>query len=267
MSGGSARWALVGLLHRLSKPLQALPNLLTAAAAGALRRRELQAAIAETWHDVARLEDGDRLGWHAFESEFYGAHLRPGDRVLLVGCGAGRDLVPLIERGHEAVGLDLSADAVDLARQRLARRGLSAELHVGAVEDALLPADFDAAAFSWLCYGYLPGSDARVRALRRLRECLRPGGRVLLTYPLREEPSSRWPARMTRFTTRLLRSDWCPEHGDLFLISRRGRRLALHYEHHFVPEEFLAEARRAGLTPSFHDVRGVGLAVLNPVAP
>ena len=254
------------LVHRLAKPLQALSTLLTAAAAGALRRPELQAAIAEKWHDVARLEDGDRLGWHAWESEFYGAHLRPGDRVLLVGCGAGRDLVPLIERGHEAAGLDLSAEVVDLARQRLARRGLSAPRYVGAVEDAVLPTDFDAAAFSWLCYGYLPGSEARVRALRRLRECLRPGGRVLLSYPLREEPRSVWPARMTRLASRVLRSDWCPEHGDLFLLSGRGRRLALHYEHHFVPEEFLAEARRAGLTPSFHDVRGVGLAVLSPLA-
>jgi SAM-dependent methyltransferase len=263
---GSARWVLVQAAHMLSRPLQALPTMLAAAAAGAVRRQELQAAIGQMWDEIAGLEGTDRLGWHAWESEFYGSHLSPAGRVLLVGCGTGRDLVPLIERGHQAVGLDLSAAALEVARRRLAQRGLAAELRVGPVEDASLPADLDFAVFSWLCYGYLVGSEARVRALQRLRECLRPGGRVLVTYPLRAQPSSRWPARMARLTARLLRSDWCPEHGDLFLLSRGGARLELHYEHRFVPEEFLGEARRAGLTPSVHEVRGIGLAVLKPMA-
>jgi SAM-dependent methyltransferase len=263
---GSARWVLVQSAHMLSRPLQALPTVLAAAGAGALRRRQVQAAIGQMWDDVARLEDGERLGWHAWESEFYGAYLGPAGRVLLVGCGTGRDLVPLVERGHQAMGIDLSAAAVEAARERLARRGLAAELRVGPVEDASLPADFDVAVFSWLCYAYLLGSEARVRALRRLRECVQPDGRVLVSYPLREEPSSRWPARMGRLTARLLRSDWRPEHGDLFLLSGRGARTWLHYEHRFLPEEFVAEARRAGLAPTTHEVRGVGLAVLKPMA-
>jgi hypothetical protein len=64
-----------------SRPLQALPTML-AAAAGALRRQELHTAIGQMWNDIAGLEGTDRLGWHAWESEFYGSHLSPAGQAL-----------------------------------------------------------------------------------------------------------------------------------------------------------------------------------------
>lgn len=52
-------------------------------------------------------------------------HVRPGDAVLDVGCGTGRNL-PLLARavgeGGRVVGLDVSSGALDRARQRT--RGL-----------------------------------------------------------------------------------------------------------------------------------------------
>lgn len=46
------------------------------------------------------------------------AYLQPGARVVDVGCGPGRDLLELIERGFWAVGVDRSAG---MLRQALAR--------------------------------------------------------------------------------------------------------------------------------------------------
>ena len=44
----------------------------------------------------------------------------PPCRILDFGCGPGRDLVQFAMRGHAPVGLDGSAEFVDMARQRVA---------------------------------------------------------------------------------------------------------------------------------------------------
>jgi site-specific DNA-methyltransferase (adenine-specific) len=47
---------------------------------------------------------------------------RPGDLVVDPFCGSGTTLVAAQQLGRRAVGVDLSAEALDLARQRLAAR-------------------------------------------------------------------------------------------------------------------------------------------------
>src|SRR5438105_3451634 len=44
------------------------------------------------------------------------AHVTPGSRVLDVCCGPGMLSAGALKRGAEAVGLDMSEDAVELAR-------------------------------------------------------------------------------------------------------------------------------------------------------
>ncbi len=51
--------------------------------------------------------------------------------VLDLGCGTGRILLPLVEGGHEVVGLDGSRSMLDLCAARLAEAGKTAELVLG----------------------------------------------------------------------------------------------------------------------------------------
>jgi SAM-dependent methyltransferase len=53
--------------------------------------------------------------WHASERR---ALRYVQGRALDVGCGAGRVAVPLQERGHEVVGIDVSPLAVEISRRR-----------------------------------------------------------------------------------------------------------------------------------------------------
>ena len=48
--------------------------------------------------------------------------LRPGERILDLGCGAGRHSILLAERGFRVVGLDLSTDLLAAARAAWQRR-------------------------------------------------------------------------------------------------------------------------------------------------
>jgi ubiquinone/menaquinone biosynthesis C-methylase UbiE len=107
--------------------------------------------------------------------------VRPTDRVLDLGCGAGdftRTIADLVPRGH-VVGLDAQASMVEEARRRAAPRQTFLVAPVQALAEVLPPgpdhdATFDAvtsrAVLHWVPAGDWPGVLAAAHRL------LRPGG-------------------------------------------------------------------------------------------
>ena len=62
-----------------------------------------------------------------------------GKTVLDFGCGSGENLLPLVERGARAIGMDISPELVAVARQRLANAGMNATVEVGSAYATGLP--------------------------------------------------------------------------------------------------------------------------------
>ena len=97
--------------------------------------------------------------------------LRPGERVLDLGCGDGELTAQIATRGCRVLGVDRSTDFVAAARQR----GLSAlqadARHLAGPE--LAAGSFDAV-FSNAVLHWIPDAAAVLAGVRRL---LRPGGR------------------------------------------------------------------------------------------
>jgi len=113
-------------------------------------------------------------------------------RVLDLGCGGGRTLLPLVTGGHQVVGVDADAGALAACRQRLVAAGADAALHRGDLADPRTwpPGDgFDVV----LCLGHtfmlLHEIDDAIACLAGARRRLAGGGVLLLD----DLPGMLWP--------------------------------------------------------------------------
>jgi ubiquinone/menaquinone biosynthesis C-methylase UbiE len=100
--------------------------------------------------------------------------LKPGEELLIDGCGTGLDL-PFIPDGVQITAFDLSPKMVDHARRRAAELGLEARIDVGDAMRLPYPdASFDAVLLHLILAIV---ADPRACLLEAAR-VLRPGGRV-----------------------------------------------------------------------------------------
>jgi SAM-dependent methyltransferase len=101
--------------------------------------------------------------------------------VLDFGCGAGENTVPLVERGALVTGIDISAELIALARQRLSLARLEATLKVGsAYETGLADASVDVI----FCIALIHHLDIE-RVRPEMRRILAKEGKIILKEPIR----------------------------------------------------------------------------------
>lgn len=105
-------------------------------------------------------------------------HLRPGLRILDVGCGPGTitaGLARIVGEDGEVLGVDLSADVIELARQSAAPADGNLRFEVHDVMDLDVP---DASYDVVHAHQVLQHLQDPVAALREMHRVTRPGGLV-----------------------------------------------------------------------------------------
>ncbi|MCC7477324.1 class I SAM-dependent methyltransferase [bacterium] len=105
--------------------------------------------------------------------------ISPGSRVLDIGCGAGREIVFLARCGYEAVGVDLSAEALKIGAERAHQAGVSVDFRLGSalqlpLEDASIDFANDRGCFHHIA------DMLRMQYAEEVARVLRPGGRLML---------------------------------------------------------------------------------------
>jgi SAM-dependent methyltransferase len=120
--------------------------------------------------------DFDRLG------------VAPGDRVLDMGCGAGRHAFELYRRGADVIAFDQDADELAAVSDTFAAMRTAGEVPAGAEADVKqgdarqLPfadGEFDRVVAAEVLE-HIPDDEAAIAELVRV---LRPGGRLAVTVP------------------------------------------------------------------------------------
>jgi SAM-dependent methyltransferase len=210
-------------------------------AAGLMRVEDMRDEAVRAWEGYG-LSNSEGFVLHPWEEAFYAKHILPRDRILLVGCGCGRDLVALAERGHRVVGVEPVPSAAARAREEIAKRGLACEVVTAFIEDVPDAPAVDAVIFTWSAFPAIPHADLRVRMLRALTDPRRnTRGLVLLWVPHWSAPRRAMIA-LTKVAARVSRSDYRPEYGDHVPDGVFAR-----FEHRFPPGALEEEVARAGM--------------------
>jgi SAM-dependent methyltransferase len=100
-------------------------------------------------------------------------------RILDVPCGSGRHTLALAANGHDVLGVDISPEAIDHARNAATSAGLDVELVVAEMRDIPRSGSFDAAICMGNSFGYLELDGLR-EFVAALAAAVRPGGGLVV---------------------------------------------------------------------------------------
>jgi SAM-dependent methyltransferase len=150
-------------------------------------RSEVERSAAEARSVVLRTSDIDRYlnprsdTPFPLEYAFYLLGNVEDKTVLDLGCGTGENIPPLIARGANVIGIDISPDLIALAEQRLMNEQMKATVRVGSAYDTELPDESVDVIFCMSLVHHLEIS----RVQQEMNRILRKGGFVILREPIR----------------------------------------------------------------------------------
>ena len=142
--------------------------------------------------ELARLYDLEYDDWDEDSAFWQSFAARTGDPIVELGCGTGRALAPLAQRGHTVIGIDSSAAMLRRAAERFPALGVPAARYQ-LVRQSMETAAVDRRArlvFSALnAFAHLPTPRAQTRTLAAAHRMLRPEGLLIIDLfnPLTQE--------------------------------------------------------------------------------
>ncbi|MDJ0643802.1 MAG: class I SAM-dependent methyltransferase [Erythrobacter sp.] len=111
---------------------------------------------------------------------FFDRFASDADRSLELGCGYGRILLELAQRGHRVDGIERDGSMVAAARMELDRRGISGCRIIHGDFRQTLSAEYDLVYFSNDTLAMLESSEDRADVFARIANMTAPGGRLVL---------------------------------------------------------------------------------------
>jgi SAM-dependent methyltransferase len=131
-------------------------------------------AMAPVYDDFTAHHDYE--GWLTDLLEVLARHGLEGKRLLDVGCGTGKSFMPMLPRGWEVTGCDISPAMLELAREKA---GAAVRLEVADMLELPRFGEFDLVWALDDAINYLLSPEELERALAAMRANLAPGGLLL----------------------------------------------------------------------------------------
>jgi SAM-dependent methyltransferase len=199
--------------------------------------------------------------------DFYLQYAKRCDGPILEPmCGTGRFLLPLLARGFDIEGTDLSPDMLGLCRDAVRAAGLHTALHLGRLEELTLERHFGLVLIPSGSFSLLTDGAVVRSSLERIHAALRPGGTFVVEVEragmIQPTTSGTWEGRWLRLedgSTLIL--SWLQQYSGVQGVARSIHRYELVQDGHLVatevedfavkhyePEAFESLLRTAGFT-------------------
>ncbi|MCK4444672.1 MAG: class I SAM-dependent methyltransferase [Thermoplasmata archaeon] len=201
---------------------------------------DIRETVRQTFEAIAEHFDKTRYKpWP--ETVEYVESLPERSRVLDIGCGNGRNMILPRRLGHEVVGIDFSMNLLKIAQEKLEMRELDEETHLLGGDAAIMPLKddtFDSALYIATLH-HIPSEEDRLRSLKDLKRCLKPGGTALISV---------WALDQPKFEDLLEKKSEDPNYADTFLPwTRSDGKVFQRFYHLFEKDELRGLVMRSGL--------------------
>ncbi|MDX8047179.1 class I SAM-dependent methyltransferase [Gracilibacillus sp. S3-1-1] len=142
------------------------------------------------------------IGLSYGDVEFYHERLATcKGKILEPGVGTGRILIPLLEKGLDVEGFDVSDEMLKICQQNCADRGLHPTLFQGEMESVSLDTNYEAIIVPTGTFLLLHKREDSIRALENFYRHLSDGGKLIIDIFLQEDFS------MDKVSTRTWEAD------------------------------------------------------------
>jgi SAM-dependent methyltransferase len=145
----------------------------------------------QTWHYGLVAEWWAEFNTDGPEIAYFGRLVERGQPALDAGCGTGRLLLPWLRAGYDVDGSDVSADMIALCRERARREGLDPTLYVQPLH-ALASDRLYRTIVVCGVFGLGTTREQDQQGLDRIRQCLAPGGTLVLDNEVPYSSASRF---------------------------------------------------------------------------
>ncbi len=172
-------------------------------------------------------------GLWAAEKYVFAKYVNIHDRILDLGCGAGRTTINLYKLGYTNIsGLDIAEKLIELASKYAKSNKLKIDFVVGdATKLDFPPASFDVAFFSYNGIMCIPQQVNREKVLANVQSVLKPGGLFIFTTIDREAAGAYrqfWLQEKQRWLVNKPDPNLY-EYGDLIVTDITGEPSFLHF--------------------------------------
>jgi len=175
----------------------------------------------------------DKSGLWDSEKNIFEKYAKKSDKILDLGCGAGRTTINLYRSGHQnIIGLDISDKLVEYAKNYSRENGLNIEFIVGdATEIDCAPGTFDVVFFSYNGLMCIPRQENREKVINNAYKILKEKGIFIFTAHNRDDSgkfNQFWADEKVKWDNGVQDSDLF-EYGDKIDVNGTGEKTFIHF--------------------------------------
>ncbi|MBD3210825.1 methyltransferase domain-containing protein [Candidatus Micrarchaeota archaeon] len=151
------------------------------------------------YDEFAELYDELSMGLEG-ELEFYLKEAKKAEGpVLEAGCGTGRILLPLLEAGIDAEGIDNSPGMLDILKSKAREKGIRPRVRKSDMRNFRSKKKYGLIIVPYRAFLHVEKSEEQIRTLKNFKKHLRKRGRLILNFFYPDfDFMSRWNGKTTK---------------------------------------------------------------------